>query len=233
MSNLVSASYETKIPLDAGPTVTTYGELNRAYDFFNDRLFGGELPRCLITMQRHKGAYGYFSPERFGSRDGEVADEIALNPTHFSTRTVRQTLSTLVHEMCHLWQKHFGRMPRRAYHDKQWAKKMHEVGLHPSSTGAPGGKQTGQHVSHFILDDGPFARAFDEFEKLGMNELFGDRLKISESDAAKTAREKKKASKTKFTCPDCELNAWAKPDARIMCGTCEVPMEAEEAEEND
>lgn len=227
------ASYEAKIPVDAGPTVTTYGELNRAYDFFNDRLFGGELPRCLITMQRHKGSYGYFCPEQFGSRDGEVADEIALNPVHFSTRTVRQTLSTLAHEMAHLWQKHFGKYPRRAYHDRQWAKKMREIGLQPSSTGMPGGKETGAKVSHYIVEDGPFARAFAEFEQLGMNELFGDRLRISESDAAKKDREKKKASKTKFTCPGCELNAWAKPDARIMCGDCETPMEPEDVEEDD
>lgn len=28
----------------------------------------------------------------------------------------------------------------------------------------------------------------------------------------------KKASKTKFTCPDCGQNAWAKPDAALICG---------------
>ena len=52
-----------------------------AYDFFNARLFGGRLPRCLITMQRQKKAYGYFAGGRFGTVDGaEVTDEIALNP---------------------------------------------------------------------------------------------------------------------------------------------------------
>ena len=37
------------------PTNRTYGGLDRAYDFFNEQLFGGQLPRCLITMQRKKG----------------------------------------------------------------------------------------------------------------------------------------------------------------------------------
>jgi hypothetical protein len=27
-------------------------------------------------------------------------------------------------------------------------------------------------------------------------------------------------SKTKFTCPVCGLNAWAKPDAALICGNC-------------
>ena len=40
------------------PTRTTYQGLTEAYDFFNERLFAGRLPRCLITMQRQKGAYG-------------------------------------------------------------------------------------------------------------------------------------------------------------------------------
>ena len=69
------------------PTRTTYQGLTEAYDFFNERLFGG-LPRCLITMQRQKGAYGYFAGKRFGSRDGrEITDEIALNPAHWKSLT--------------------------------------------------------------------------------------------------------------------------------------------------
>jgi transcription elongation factor Elf1 len=30
----------------------------------------------------------------------------------------------------------------------------------------------------------------------------------------------KKASKTKFTCPQCGQNAWAKPYAALICGEC-------------
>lgn len=41
----------------------------------------------------------------------------------------------------------------------------------------------------------------------------------------------KSASKTRYTCPSCELNAWAKPGVRLMCGECDEPMPAaEEAE---
>lgn len=49
------------------PTVQAYAELQSAYDFFNAALFEGQLPPCLMTLQR-KGANvrGYFSAERFG-----------------------------------------------------------------------------------------------------------------------------------------------------------------------
>jgi hypothetical protein len=30
----------------------------------------------------------------------------------------------------------------------------------------------------------------------------------------------KRTSKTKFTCPDCGQNAWAKADALLVCGAC-------------
>jgi hypothetical protein len=36
-------------------------------------------------------------------------------------------------------------------------------------------------------------------------------------DPSRTA---KRASKTKYTCPECEQNAWAKSDALLICGRC-------------
>src|SRR5947209_20129451 len=103
------------------PTTQTYTSLTSAYEFFNRELFGGTLPPCLITMQRHKGAYGYFSGERFANTSDptDITDEIALNPSHFATRKPEEVLSTLVHEMVHLWQYHFGKRPSSGYHDKQ------------------------------------------------------------------------------------------------------------------
>ena len=49
------------------PTQETYNELQMAYDHFNERLFGGQLPSCLITLQREKRTFGYFSAARFAS----------------------------------------------------------------------------------------------------------------------------------------------------------------------
>lgn len=210
----------------SNPTSHTYGGLDQAYEFFNEKLFAGTLPRCLITMQRHKGAYGYFAPERYGTRDGStITDEIALNPMYFRERDARQILSTLAHEMAHLWQQHFGKPSRGGYHNKQWGAKMREIGLHPSSTGEPGGKETGQRVSHYIIEGGAFAEAFAELEKRGVAELLGDRWHDADEKAAK-ARAKKAESKTAFECPTCGLKAWAKATASLMCGECDEQLEA-------
>ena len=179
------------------------------------------LPDVLVTLQRQAKARGYFSPDRFSARDGQsAAHELAMNPDTFTGRTDRDILSTLAHEMAHVWQQSEGKPPRRCYHDRQWAGKMIEIGLQPSDTGTIGGKTTGQNMTHYIIEGGAFAKAYQKLEKEGF------RLNW-QSAPASTAAKAKKASKTKYTCPECGQNAWAKLGASLICGDC-----YEEDEEN-
>jgi hypothetical protein len=200
-------------------TRAEYGAFQEAYDFFNRELFGGSLPDVLVTLQRHARAYGYFAPERFTGRTGlpGAAHELALNPDGFIGRTDELILSTLAHEMAHVWQQAHGTPPRRSYHDREWAGKMKEIGLQPSSTGEPGGKETGQSVTHYITPSGAYAVAYAKLKASGF-QLHWESAPDGKGQGS--GRAKKAASKTKFTCPECGLNAWAKPDAILICGEC-------------
>jgi predicted SprT family Zn-dependent metalloprotease len=192
------------------PTQRIYDGLDAAFEHFNKRLFDARLPPCLITVRPHRGAYGYFSGERFGSRDGtEIRDEIALNIRHFERRTPCEILSTLVHEMVHQEQHHFGSPSRNGYHNKEWARLMERIGLMPSDTGAPGGKRTGQRVSHYIIPDGAFAQAF-ALRKFAVP--YFDRA--GESDVTRKKR------KVVYTCSCCNDKVWGKPDVQPHCGKC-------------
>ena len=217
-------SYDmSRLPID--PTTRTYSGLTQAYGLFNDRLFAGRLPACLITMQRKSKAYGYFAGRRFTTPDhAEVTDEIALNPRHFAERSTEATLATLVHEMVHLQQEHFGTPSRPGYHNRGWAEMMRAVGLIPSATGEPGGKPTGQRMNQYVEPGGRFARACAELiEERGFAVPY-----VELSDMAERAtRERKAASKTRYTCPGCAANAWAKPGTRLACGACNLPMEVQ------
>lgn len=209
-------------------TVLAYSELQVAYDFFNRELFDGRLPPALITLSRaHKNAKGYYWGERFARRDGEeVIDEIALNPSTLTMldRDDRDILSTLVHEMTHLEQKHFGKAPKGGYHDVAWGKLMDAVGLEPTSTGAAGGKRTGTKVTHMIVDGGRFDVACAKLLKDGFVIPYMDR---KFSDAEQERAKKKTQSKTKFCCPTCDAAAWGKPTLQVVCGDCEEVMEPE------
>jgi predicted SprT family Zn-dependent metalloprotease len=202
-----------------GPTITEYRGFQRAYDFFNAELFGGKLPGLLVTLQRKARSRGYFAPEQFVARGGGdgVIHEIALNPDMFIDRTDEEILSTLVHEMAHVWQEHCGTPRRRAYHNKEWATKMETLGLMPSNTGEPGGKKTGQHMTHYIVSGGRYARAFASLKEQGYHLGW-------QASPRQEASAPKRASKTKFTCTSCNQNAWAKADAVIACGFCQQPM---------
>jgi len=185
-------------------TLKEYQGFQRAYDFFNRELFAGSLPQVLVTLQRHANTRGYFSPERFKGRiERQTVHELALNPDNFTGRTDEMILSTLVHEMAHVWQETYGDPSRRGYHNRQWAGKMREVGLQPTSTGEPGGMETGQSITHYIIPEGLYAKAYAQLSASGYQ------LHWQSLPAVGSAR--KKTSKTKFTCPECGQNAWAKP----------------------
>jgi hypothetical protein len=196
------------------PISVQYAAYSKAYDYFNKTLFDGRLPRCLLNFSRKsKRTIGFFSPQRW-ERDGTFAHEISLNPDHFG-RSARETLSTLVHEMAHLWQEDEGKPSRNGYHNAEWGRKMDDLGLTPSSTGLSGGNRTGQSMSHVILEDGRYSQVFADMPtECLMPWLSG----------MPASRPKKSTPKVKYTCPSCACNAWGKPDIRLVCGGCSVEL---------
>lgn len=200
------------------PTQEAYREFDRAYDHYNRTLFAGALPRCLITLHREgQRILGYFSHKRFVdlADPSATTDEIAMNPMHFAGCSLDEVLSTLVHEMVHLWQAHFGKPSRTSYHNKEWAAKMKAVGLQPSDTGVPGGKETGQRMTHHILEDGAFANSTAA--------LLGAGFSLTWADAARFGKGKpsKSGNRVKYTCPGCRLNVWGKDGLNLVCGDCD------------
>lgn len=215
------------------PTHETYSALQTAYEFFNRVLFGGVLPECLITLQRkERRVLGYFWGQRFEEIGGPGrTDEIAMNPQHFRRRPIEQSLSTLVHEMAHQWQAHCGTPSRAGYHNAEWAEKMEGIGLTPSDTGAPGGRRTGQRMSHYVAEGGPFARACALLLSDGFRLAWGEVVADIEGDGPDAGKGGGKVkggtTRTKFTCPNCGANAWGRPDLKLVCGECLVSMPPE------
>lgn len=162
------------------PTRELYDFFTAAYDHFNGALFEGRLAPCMLSIQRQKGCMGLFYPERWVTENGLKCHELALNPTYFAAYRVVELFQTLVHEQCHMWQQEYGRPSRSGYHNREWADKMESVGLMPSSTGEPGGKRTGQHMSDYALPRGRFLAAADEFVTSGGRLRWMDRFTVVE-----------------------------------------------------
>jgi hypothetical protein len=153
-------------------TTIQFKTLDDLYQFYNDAIFNGELSECIVNMSRHGGAFGFFAANRWrgDGQEKKVVHEISINPD-FMNREDRDWHSTLVHEMCHLWQEDFGRPSRGGYHNSQWADKMIQVGLMPSDTGEAGGKRTGQSVTHYIIPGGKFEQVFNTLSREDLQNL--------------------------------------------------------------
>lgn len=201
------------------PTTEQYLNLQAAYNYFNKHLFADGLADCVITLRNHgKRTLGLFHAEQWTDADGKAkCHEIALAPA-FLDRPLEDVFSTLVHEMCHLWQQDHGKPGRNGYHNKEWGDKMKDVGLYPSNTGKEGGKETGQQMTHYTVDGGPFAVAFEKMP---------DAIRLPWIGVKPGEKEKKSPVKIKYQCPDCETCAWGKPNMNLVCGECDEQLEAE------
>ncbi|KIF91507.1 hypothetical protein NX88_11595, partial [Neisseria meningitidis] len=61
------------------PTEELYKAFTKAYNFFNEELFKGELSPCMVTVARGKPYYGCFMPKRWKDNNGQLVHEISMN----------------------------------------------------------------------------------------------------------------------------------------------------------
>lgn len=197
----------------------TYDQLQKAYDFFNVELFEKKLPGVIFIFDRKGKRAGHYWGESWTNKKNKKLDEIGINPETFNRRSSQEILSTLVHEMVHHWQKHFGSLPKNtAYHNREWANKMISIGLIPSHTGKEGGKQIGLKMTHYIEKGGKFSALSNKFIKAQKFKLMWIGLPAE--------KKKSKPGRIKFECDECGLIAYAKPTAEITCTSCNLEMES-------
>ncbi|AYD47150.1 SprT-like domain-containing protein [Arachidicoccus soli] len=191
-------------------------------------MFNSELPDILINLARKKNAAGFFAYGRWIDEIGSIVHEIAINPDTFKHSMDIDFHQTLVHEMCHLWQYSFEKPSRRGYHNKEFADKMKEVGLMPSSTGRPDGNEVGQNMSDYPIKGGRFELSFKEITN---NTIFRIKLPYepnsayqsqyvqmgSESINQDETNEPKERQKNKiaYSCK-CGFTVWGKPNLYII-----------------
>ena len=196
-----------------------YSVWDNAFSFFNAELFDGSLPDVGFTVEKQNSTRAYFHANQFVTKnDGRKVHKISMD-TGGLGRTDKESMSTFVHEMAHLWQVAHGAPGRGKYHNAQWVAKMHTLGLPPMSA-STGAKGTGDKVSHSIEAGGAFDEAFKVWQARGLK-VGWHGLKKPDTQQQKAKRK----SKTKYThyCQaigeDC--NVWGKPDMLIVCGECD------------
>lgn len=233
------------------PTTELWATYQAMFSHFNAALWAGQLPDCILNLSRWRGALGVFIPGLWAdqsavkrsSQGGRCRrgatipaahwpgvpqlNEISLNPDH-STRSPLEIASTLVHEMAHHWQQENGKPGRGGYHNVQWGTEMKRVGLQPVSFDRPG-TGTGCKVSHSIIPDGAFLKAFAELPAQAMPWAQGQQRVTQLGPDGKPLPPVAPGSgrvggparnKRTYLC-GCGNKVWGKPGLAVTCDECE------------
>ena len=95
---------------------------------------------------------------------------------------------------------------------------MEYIGLMCSDTGQPGGKQTGERMSFYVIPGGRFEQAVNAMP----HELALPLRSFPRQQ--KRSRKSPGSGKIKYQCVHCGIAAWGKPNLGLRCEACDTKL---------
>ena len=200
------------------------GYLSKIYNYANEYFFNNELEEVTITIQENLGTYGHVSvSETWFTTDGKGTKELNISAQHL-TRPVEFVVSTLLHEMSHIYNmEHNIKDTSGYYHNRKFKKTAEEIaGLIIEKDEKYGWTKTSpsdrvlEFCLQYDLDDIKIGKAVDLsgfFTRTGT----GTTGKSTGADRPKI----KKGNSYKWYCPKCNtIVRSSKPYVNIVCGDC-------------
>ena len=196
--------------------IETVTYLSKMYDFFNEKLFGGELIKPVITIspdEKNK-AYGWITRDKLWkeSENDEGMYEINIS-AQFLNRPISETASTLIHEMCHQFARvnDFKDTARSgSFHNKLFRQIAEDHGLNVEYVHGRGWTATRLSEATISL--------LQEFIVENPQTLVYRKMPFK----VKRIRD---VSIRKYVCPDCETCIRATKAVNVICGDCMKRMQ--------
>lgn len=232
-------------------SIELYTKIQTAIDEINARFFEGKgkqkIPHVVFAINNRckSCVVAYVQADAlYDKSKDEKLQYMAINPDYLN-RNIGEIVSTICHELCHVYEHAYIHIPRGGYHDKQWAELMRDCGLEPKYL-----NKSKTAVTHTINEGGEFASFVKEFtEKHG--EGFFNIVSYSSEIQRKTRKElgieydgeedgepradnadkpvkKYNRNKIKYICPECQAKVWGKAGLSIHCNECDCDLEEEE-----
>ncbi len=201
--------------------ITTMAEmqaaLQAAFNAINRDFYNDELEKVIITVKegRKEGTLGTFCTAKDWVQNGKERHEINISANYIGSRTVEQTIVTLMHEMVHLYnfQNEIKDTSRAGvYHNKKFKQTAEEHGLHVDFSDQIGWSLTTptEEIRKWIKDNIPI-KAFGIYKQVGEKE----------------GKSKPKQSMVKKVCPCCGNIARVTSEFKLICGECNEEMKIE------
>ena len=199
--------------------IATVAYLGKLYDCLNAELFGGELTKPVITIQRDERnkTNGWWSVAKVWRENADDDGEHELNMTAQQLhRPIGEIAATMIHEMCHQYASvHEMQDTSRGgnYHNKLFKKIAETHGLTVAC--AP---QIGWSVTALTDDT---AAKIAEFTAVNPCDIIY-RLPVMKGQTVKTS------STRKYICPVCGMSVRATKQVNIKCVDCDELMQSDD-----
>lgn len=209
------------------------GQLEKMFRTINEDLFEGQLEEPIITIQSTPRAYGHVTVNKAWFRGEETRHELNIGAETMA-RPIEELCATLIHEMCHLENIRLGIQDCSrggAYHNKKF-KDMAESKLlkieHHDKYGWTITEPT-EALLNYIIDKGWSELEMQRNVYMGYkNPTGGGKTGNGGNVTPPTSTPTKtKQSYRKHKCPCCGLIARTTKDAKLICGSCMIPMDIE------
>ena len=189
--------------------------LQAAFNAINRDFYGGELEKVIITVKENtkRQTYGWIELDKNWTQNGKARHEINIAADYIGKRTVTETITTLMHEMVHLYNVQNGIQDTSRsglYHNKEFKKAGEAHGLIIEKVEKIGWSKTTAtpETVEWIKKNIPIKQ-------------FGVYKQIAEKDPTK---HKTRQSSRKYVCPCCGLIARLTKEANIGCIDCGKEM---------
>lgn len=202
--------------------------LENAFMVLNKVYFNDELPEAVITIQSSQRCYGYITVRKVWKDNWDCYREINISAEYLN-RPVENIISTLLHEMCHLYamENHIKDTSNNGrYHNKMFKQLAEDRDLKISyqqyigwSVTEPTDKLAAT-IKKYHLDSPIEYVRLGEYETAGTggNGLTGT------NGGTLIKPPKKKSSTRKYICVCCHNSVRATKDVNILCMDCNLQM---------
>ena len=240
---------------EVGTSVELYGKVQTVIDELDKEFFSGKgkqkIPSVVFAINNRckSCVVAYVQADAlYDKSNDKKLQYMAINPDYLN-RSLGEIVSTICHELCHVYENAFIHIARGGYHDKQWAELMSDCGLTPVYL-----NKSKTAVTHKIAEGGVFEEFVKKFEEEHGKDFFNIVSYSSElqkrtrkelgiedgedddeprADNADKPIKKYNRNKIKYVCPECQAKVWGKAGLNIYCSDCECSFEEEENEEED
>ena len=206
------------------------GYLEKMFRAINADSFAGKLEEPIITIMSTPGAYGHVTVSKVWRAKGSERYELNM-AADWLERPIENVVSTLIHEMTHLYNMQMGIQDCSrggTYHNKKFKEEAEKHMISIEKHEKYGWTLTSptDALLEYIMEQG-----WGDID-MGRGCLFG---LLGGKDTGKPGKgaqgsaggedEPKKGSSRRYQCPSCKAIVRATKDLKIICGSCNVDFE--------